>query len=206
MPSDVIPEGYMKNSVGHMVPLHKVSEVDKLRDELIVNLAHQANDINAILLSFKKEALDEISAFCQLSAEQHNKQIGGKKGNVQLTSYDGKYRIQRVVADVQTFDEQLQVAKDLIDEVSEEWTDGGPDDLKTVVDRFFRMNSNGNVNTQEIKLLFGMNVKHPKWIEAMGILRDSLTVIGQRSYVNVYQRVGDSTKYELISLALSGVE
>ena len=38
------------------------------------------------------------------------------KGNVTLTSYDGKYKIQRAIAEYLHFDERLQVAKELIDD------------------------------------------------------------------------------------------
>ena len=60
--------------------------------------------------------MNDVQAFVELSAEQYGAKLGGIKGNVTLTSYDGKYKIQRAIAEYLHFDERLQVAKELIDD------------------------------------------------------------------------------------------
>ena len=64
----------------------------------------------------KRAMFNDIRAFCDLSAEKYGISFGGSKGNLQLTSYDGKYRVLVAVNESISFDERLQVAKALIDE------------------------------------------------------------------------------------------
>jgi hypothetical protein len=78
----------------------------------------------ATLARFKAAAFGDIEAFIDLSAEQYQAQIGGKKGNLTLYSFDGRYRIQRANQDRITFDERLQAARVLIDECLTDWTEG----------------------------------------------------------------------------------
>lgn len=200
-----IPDGYWENTVGSLVPEHLIREIDKQRDQLVKELVAKAIDINQILSTFKQTAFADIQAFVQLSAEQYDVNIGGKKGNVTLYTYDGRYKIQRSVADTMSFDERIQAAKALILECGQDWTSESKPEAKVVIDHAFAVDKNGNLSVSRILDLRRLDIKDPRWIKAMQAIGESLQVIGSKAYVRVYERVGDSDQYKPIPLDLAAV-
>lgn len=94
-----VPKGFMKNSVGHLVPVSLVAPIDKQRDQLVQELIRKAVSVKEVLTSFKTQAFGDIAAFVDLSMEQYQAKLGGKKGNVTLFSFDGKYKVQFAVSE-----------------------------------------------------------------------------------------------------------
>jgi hypothetical protein len=104
----------MTDSQGRQVPVELVKEIDKLRDQTVRRIADEAMKMREVLGDFKKRIQDDIYAFVGISAEQYGKVWGGKKGNITLTTYDGKYRLVVAMNDTIIFDERLQIARELI--------------------------------------------------------------------------------------------
>ena len=64
-----IPEGYMRNPAGHLVPRDQVRQQDLLRDAVASKLAADAIEINRLLREFKALALGDIADLVKISAE-----------------------------------------------------------------------------------------------------------------------------------------
>lgn len=128
-----VPDGYMENALGHLVPVEQVREMDKARDELVREKVAKVKAMQAQLRALKLELMGDISAFVQLSAERYGAKVGGGKGNITLMSYDGRYQIKRQVSETLCFDEGLQAAKALIDECLREWCEQSPGELRANV-------------------------------------------------------------------------
>ena len=200
-----LPEGYMEDAQGRLVPIAMVKDIDRIRDELVKRLTAKAREVKALLQVFKDEAFMEIEQFIALSASDYDTEIGGKKGNVILMSFDGRYRVIRAVAENFVFDERLQVAKELIDQCLNEWTATSGPELKALVNDAFQVDRLGNVNAKRILSLRKFNIEDPRWIKAMSAINDSLTVAGSREYVRIYERVPESDRWEQIPLDVAGV-
>ncbi|KJR98766.1 MAG: sulfate transporter [Desulfobulbaceae bacterium BRH_c16a] len=200
-----IPEGYMEDARGHLVPESMVKDIDKIRDELVKGLVAKAKDVKAMLQVFKNAAFEEIEQFIELSASEYDTSLGGNKGNVTLMSFDGRYRVMRAVAESFVFDERLQVAKDLIDQCLNEWTASSGPELKALVNDAFSVDRAGNVNAKRILSLRKFNIEDERWLRAMAAINDSLTVAGSREYVRIYERVQDTDRWEQIPLDVAGV-
>ena len=205
MTNETAPEGYMKDAAGRLVPAEMVKDVDKVRDQLVRELILQARDVSAVLAKFKALSFSDIAAFVQLSAEQYEAKVGGDKGNVTLHSFDGRYKIVRQVQETLRFDERLQAAKTLIDECLTEWVATARPELKVIVNDAFQVNKEGDVNTDRVLSLRRYDIKDEKWLRAMDAIAESLQVIGSRSYVRFYERVGDTDRYVAIPLDLATV-
>lgn len=199
------PAGYMKDATGRLVPEEMVKPVDKLRDQLVNELVLQARDVNAVLQKFKSIAFADIAAFVQLSVEQYGAKVGGDKGNVTLFSYDGEFKIVRQVQETLRFDERLQAAKALIDECITGWAEGARPEIKVLINDAFQVNKEGAVQTDRVLALRRLAITDEKWLRAMDAISESLQVVGSRSYLRVYQRVGETDRYEAISLDLASV-
>jgi hypothetical protein len=199
------PAGFMTNARGHLVPVSKVAEIDKLRDQTVRNLVDMANELSRALGAFKVQAFSDISAFCQTSAEQYDAKVGGDKGNVTLQSFDGRFKVIRSLQESISFDERLQAAKALIDECITGWAKDSSDEIKVLVNDAFQVDKQGSVSTNRILGLRRLKIEHPTWRRAMDAISDSLQVVGSRSYVRIYQRVGDTDRWEPIALDLATV-
>lgn len=200
-----ILEGYRENAKGDLVPIAKIKEIDLMRDQLVNEIVQQAQELNGSLAGFKNNVFGEIAAFVQISAEQYGAKLGGHKGNVTLTSYDGRYKIQRAYAETLVFDERLQAAKALIDECINHWVEGANDNIRILVMRAFEVDKEGNINTTQVLSLRQYKIEDQNWHKAMDAIGESLRVAGSKAYVRIYQRVGDSDQYAPISLDLAAV-
>ena len=139
MTQKTIPTGYMEDAQGRLVPIETVKEIDRLRDQTVLEIVSQAKEVNDILAKFKAGVFGDIEAFIQLSGEKYGVQMGGKKGNVSLLSFDGRYKIQRAIAESLVFDERLQVAKELIDQCIHEWSEGSRAEIRALINDAFQV-------------------------------------------------------------------
>ena len=112
-------EEYMTDMQGRQVPLELVSDVDKLRDQTVREVIKRVMGMKKTLNHFKSILRDDIFAFINLSAEKYGKKYGGVKGNITLSTYDGKYKILIANNEMLEFDERLQIARELIGECLE---------------------------------------------------------------------------------------
>lgn len=202
---DQIPAGYMQNALGHLVPIEQVRESDRLRDESVIKLAFWALKLEKELIALKMMMSQEIADLISISAEQYQVKLGGKEGNVQLHSFDGRYRVERVRAKNISFTEELQAAKQLIDDCITEWADGANGNLLALVNRAFKPNANGEMKTAAVLDLLRLDIEDDKWKRAMEALKDSIQTTGATTYIRVYERVEGSDKYRHINLNIAAV-
>lgn len=200
-----IPAGFMQNARGHLVPETKVADIDKLRDQTVRQLVDLAAELSSALAAFKQRAFSDIGAFVETSAEQYGAKLGGEKGNITLQSFDGRYKVIRSLQESISFDERLQAAKALIDECITNWAKGSTDEIKVLVNDAFQVDKEGGVFASRVLGLRRLKIEDPKWLRAMDAISDSLQVVGSRSYVRIYQRVGDTDRWEPIALDLAQV-
>jgi len=201
-----IPEGYLKKHNGTLVPKDQVKELDLLRDELVSNIAATFIAERETLRQLKQTVLDEIAAFVQLSAEQYDTKLGGKKGNINIMSFDGAYKVSVQISEYIIFDERLQVAKALIDECIHDWSNGADDKILTLVNDAFQVDKQGNVSTSRILGLRRLKIEDDKWQQAMQAIADSMTTAGSKTYIRAYERVGSTDQWKVISLDFAALE
>ena len=199
-----IPSGFMKDNQGRLVPLANIEEIDKERDALVREIIAKAKAVSGVLDKFKGETLNDIQAFVELSAEKYGVARGGLKGNVELATYDGEYKVTRAISDVLAFDERILAAKELIDECLHEWTEGSNSNLRAVVNHAFRVDKKGNLNVKNILSLRRVAIVDDKWKRAMAAISDSIQATSTREYIRVYKR-DDHGKYAQLNLDVSGV-
>ncbi|NHC05920.1 DUF3164 family protein [Azonexus fungiphilus] len=198
--STTTPQGYLENASGHLVPIDKVRPIDLARDSLVREIVEKAKAVSANIAEFKVATFGDIAAFVQLSAEQYGAKIGGNKGNVTLLSYDGRYKVQRAISETISFDERLQAAKALIDECITDWAASSRPEIQALVGDAFQVDKEGNINTGRVLGLRRLDINDERWLRAMQAVGEALQVVGSKSYVRVYERVGDTGEYQPIPL------
>ena len=197
---------YKENAQGALVPVSKIKVIDMMRDELVCKVAQSFKEKRDELTELKDNIMSEIYAFIEQSASQFDTKIGGKKGNVTLTSYDGKLKIQIHISEYISFDERLQVAKALIDECIHAWAAGANDNIMALVNDAFQVDKEGKVSTARILGLRRLNIEDAKWQQAMTAIADSMQTIGSKTYIRVYARENQDAEFKQISLDFAKLE
>lgn len=198
-------EGGMFDPKGRWIPNRLIKPVDLARHQLVVEIAEEARKTSEVIKAFKQCAMDDITAFLELSAEQYGAKLGGAKGNLTLLSFDGRFKIIRSTADQLAFDERLQVAKALVDECIHEWAAGSRDEIRALVEHAFQVDKEGKVSAERVLSLRRIGIKHAKWTAAMEAISDSVRVVASKAYLRVYERVGETNEYVPISLDAASV-
>ena len=200
-----IPDGYRMDAQGRLTHEDMIKPVDLERDRLVRHLVDRAQELSDELSEFKAVCFGDIEAFIEMSAEEYGAKIGGKKGNVSLLSFDGRYKIQRAVQESINFDERLQAARALIDECLTEWTEGARPEVVALVNDAFRTDTKGEIRTARVLALRRLEITDKRWQQAMKAIGEACQVVGSKSYIRVYERVGDTDQYKPISLDIAGV-
>jgi hypothetical protein len=200
-----VPEGYKEDGTGALRPVETIKKIDLLRDDLVMEIVNKAKIKRDELVTLKAEIYGDIESFVDLSSEQYGVKRGGKKGNVTLTSFDGKYKLIKANADNVVFDERLQAAKALIDECLAEWSKGAHPGLVTIVNDAFRTDQKGELRTNRVLALRRHDINDIRWKNAMDAIADSLQVVGSKTYIRVYERIGQTDRYKQIPLDIAAV-
>lgn len=201
-----VPDGFMQDSRGRLVPEVNVRPSDKLQDELVRRLHHEAEPVRQFMMDFKRLCFTEIHAFLDLVAEQYGTKIGSDKGNVTLTSYDGTLRVTVAVGNVISFGPEIKPAKVLVDNCLSRWSEGANANLKAVVLDAFDVDRQGSMNVGKILALRRLDIDDDEWKRAMQAISDSVCVDVTKDYVRLHRRGSVDAKWELVSFDLSKLE
>jgi len=202
---EIVPAGYWKDANGSLVPVAKIKDIDKQRHQCVTQLAEEAKKASAALMSFKLCAMQKVQDFVDQSLAQYEVKHGGKKGNITLVSFDGRFKISRTMQDSITFDERLQAAKALVDECVKAWSKGSNDNIKVLVNNAFQVDKAGSVNVGRILNLRTLKIEDEKWLRAMTAISDSMKVHSTKPYIRFYEldeRTGDYVPISLDVAAL----
>jgi len=197
-----IPQGYMEDTQGRLVPVESIKEVDIARNDLVLELMDKARCLSSTITEFKSTSMDDIQAFVELSAEKYGARLGGNRGNVTLHSFDGRFKLVRAIDEFIRFDERLHAAKALIDDCLKRWSDGSSAELRTIVNDAFQVDKAGRINTRRILGLRRINIEDETWQQAMQAISDSVQVINSKAYVRFYERQPDGS-YQQLNLSIA---
>lgn len=200
-----LPPGYRKDGQGRLIPESMIKPIDIERDRLVRHLVDRAGELSGELADFKAVAFGDIKAFIEMSFEEYGAKVGGKKGNVSLLSFDGRYKIQLAVQESIALDERLQAARSLIDECVNEWTKDARPEVVTLINDAFRADTKGEIRTARVLALRRLEIQDERWQRAMQAIGEACQVVGSKSYIRIYERVGDTDQYQAISLDIAAV-
>lgn len=194
---------YLRDAKGSLVPLSAVKAADLLMDEVVRAILVDAHAASAQIAAFKIATFERVSSLQALIAQDYGAQLGGKKGNTTLTSFDGCMKVQVQVSDLLEFGPELHAAKTLIDACLTEWASGGAEELRALVNRVFQVDKQGQINRAELFMLLRVEIQDERWKRAMDAIRDSIRVIGSRTYVRFYDRAAPDGPWRAVTVDLA---
>ncbi|WP_395672038.1 DUF3164 family protein [Inquilinus sp.] len=203
MTSSTIPDGYLRDAKGRLVPENLVRPSDKLQDQLVAKMLGHADELSAQIARFKAHCFDDVGSFVDLLAEQYGVTRGGGKGNMSFNSYDGTLKVVIAVADHLTFGPELQVAKGLVDECIAEWSQGSNDQIKMLVQHAFQVDKEGRVSREAIFALRRIEIEDERWKHAMAAIGDSVRIEGSKTYIRFYRRATPEDSWRPVTIDLA---
>lgn len=178
-----------KDARGQEVPEEYVPELDKKRDAMVLRVFGIVHKLETDMIEAKLKIITDLESF--LDERSKAAKVKGQewKGNLTLTSFDGKMKVERSMDDQIGFSEQLQLAKTVLDEWMRERLDGVDEALGMVISSAFNVDKHGRINTQALLKLMRLNIKDKKWLKAMALLKESITVTATRQYLRFVELV-----------------
>jgi hypothetical protein len=197
-------QGYMTDAQGRRVPEEMVKDIDKERDKAVRRIAARAMEMKGVLTEFKKQTHDDIMSFVSQSAGQYGVKWGGRKGNISLTTYDGRYKLIVAMNDNINFDERLQVAQELIGKCLTKWSEGARAEIRVLVNDAFQVDKQGKISTARVLGLRRLDIQDADWKKAMAAINDSIKVIGTKQYLRIYER-DEKGEYQMVPLDVAAL-
>lgn len=191
---------YMTDAKGALVPIELIKASDKLIDDQVRKIMGHASNLSAQIARFKQHTLDDVADLMALLLQDYQTKIGGEKGNVSLTSYDGTLQVRLQVQERLTFGPELQAAKANVDAYLTELTEDSGPELRGIVAHAFRTDQAGLVNRAELFRLLRYEIADARWQAAMKAIKDSIRVEGTKEHVRFYQRPTARAKWEAVTI------
>jgi hypothetical protein len=179
---------YLNDGAGRLVPVETIKPTDLLMDETVRKIAGFARDLSAQIGRFKGHTFEDVGAYQAILSQEYGAKVGGAKGNLTLTSFDGLLKVTVQVADQFEFGPELQEAKKLIDGCLMEWASDSRVEICALVNRVFNVEKEGKINRAELFMLLRVDIPDERWQSAMTAIRDSIRVIGSKSYIRFHER------------------
>lgn len=178
---------FREDSRGAWMPESSIKPQDILKDDLVESAADKIVDMRDKMKQLNQEIKDEIRAYIELIGEKYGVRLKGNKGNITLTSYDGKTRIVISISESIYLDENVIAAKELIDEYLEDEIKDASFDIKQLVTSAFRVKQ-GVLDVRSILKLRSLRIEDERWKKAMDIIADSIVVKSSKSCLRLYKQ------------------
>jgi hypothetical protein len=180
---EVGADKFMRDAKGNLIGLGQIKPQRVLEDEMVRKVMRFATDLSAQIARFKGHTFEDLAAFQSLLEQQYGAKAGGPKGNVTFSTFDDSMRVEVKIADQIAFGPELQAAKRLVDECLKEWGADSHEALRSLVNRVFSVEKEGQINRGELFSLLAMEIADERWQSAMEAIRDSIRVIGTKAYL-----------------------
>lgn len=170
--------GYWINGLGDPIPPKLVNDSEKKRENYIQRIGNRMLRAAAALEATKRQVeslVEEYIATLELPEDW--------KGNLEMTSYDGSFKIVVQQNPVMEFTDKLLTAKAKLDELLNKWTAGSRDELKIIVNNAFVARSKGQIDKRAVLALRNLKIQDPEWQEIMNMISESVTVTSRRQYI-----------------------
>lgn len=192
------------NHRGQSIPRQYITAADKKKEQTVGKLFRQAESLSKKMKAFKDEAFDSVDAIYQQMLKEANIEPGKRKGNFTLTNFDKTAKIEVNVSDKIEFDDNIELAQIKLNEFLAAKTNGADPELAEIINNAFNT-TKGRLDSKRILSLFSYKITNPIWVEAMELIKKSITTNSSVRYMAFYYKETPESKYELLNLNFSNL-
>lgn len=199
-------EKSMMDAAGTVVPLKYVKAYDKQRDRVARRcLARWEKAREAIERVYADTEADLAEIEVAAAGGRTGMRGLGTKGNFQFMSFDGLIAVARSARYELSFDERLRMAQAMIEAIIKEKTSGIDADLTELLRNVFRPTSDGLLSQARVMGLFRLKIGHPKWAQAMELIRESIQSRKSKNLLSVKFKKSRDEEWESILLNVAAI-
>lgn len=204
---------YWLNRNGKYIPLKNVQKHMQRKDKVVDGIIGRVVSLRERMKREKLKIISDVNKYLSWHQRVILKEHGIKDkdhnfadGNVILSNYANTAAVELKINNMIVFDEQLQVAKKMVDSCVKRWSKGSRNEIRLLVDDAFNVDKKGKINTWMILRLTKYNINDKEWKAAMKIILDSMQVAGTRQYLNMKVRKDKDSKWQTINLSFSSLD
>ena len=199
------PKGYWRDARGNLVHQANLSRTDQDMDATTRKIHAFGGALSDQMWRFRQYTLDDIYQFVERVTERYGGHLGGRKGNVQLTTFDGCLRVQLAQAEHIVAGPEIAAAQAIVEECIDEWSKRSSLNLKALVNGAFKPDATGRVSVAQLLRLRRVEIDDGRWREAQRAIGDALRPVGKAEYVRLYRRANPTQPWEQVPLHLATV-
>jgi len=197
-------EKTMTDAAGAAVPVKYVKSYDKRRDLLARRIRTRWEVAQLILARVYRETAADVAEIEKLAASGRTGARGlGVKGNFQFQSFDGLIQVSRAARYEIRFDERLKSAQEIIEGIIREKTEAIDSDIAEMLRGVFRPTSDGLLSQARVMGLFRLKISHPRWSEAMDLIRESIESRKGKTLFSVRSKASRESEWKSIELDIA---
>lgn len=187
---------------GNEVPAQYVPKLDKDRERVTLKHLARAKKLSEQLEKFKTELLEECDAVYEQMLTDNNVS-GNSKGGFSISTFDRAAKIEISVQERIEFDDLISVAHEKIKLYLADKMQGVDADLQQIITQAFETRK-GRMDVKRILGLFRLKINHPLWLEAMELIKNSITRNNSKRYARIWEKDANG-EYKNIELNFSSI-
>lgn len=187
---------------GNTVPAQYVPQMDKKKERVAERALKNALKLNKALTKWKRDTLKECDDIFEKMMADHNLKSKGK-GNYSITSFNKDIKIEVTLQERIEFDDQIQVAQAKINEYLKFKTGDTDQEIQQLINLAFKT-TKGRLDAKRVLSLFSLKITHSLWVEAMDILKASISRNVSKRYLRVWHKDAMG-EYKSIDLNISSI-
>lgn len=170
---------------GNVIPADRIRDDEKLREWVVAECQKEVRKAQEVTRNAKARISDLVETYLNDVAKKG--ELENWKGSAIISSFDGKFKVQRSKDDRIDFDENLQIAKQHIDLAIKSWSSTSDPNLAILIQEVFNVDKKKTVNKNRIMGLLRYDFKDEHWITAMDYLKKSIQVVNSKEYYNFFE-------------------
>lgn len=188
---------------GNKVPREYVPDFERQKEGVVSKIYSDATAISKRLAKFKKDAFALVDAQYALMLKNANIELGERKGNFTITSFDKSVKIEINVSDRIEFDENIEFAQEKFREFIALKTQGSDIELAELVNNAFSTRK-GKLDTKRVLSLFSYKISHPVWLEGIEFVKRSMSSNSSVRYMEISAK-DEMGEYQSVKLNFSSI-
>lgn len=207
-----IPDGFLMDSKGNLIAEGNVRIQDRLTDQTVRAIFGFARDLSEQIARFKGHTFDDIETLLSILREEHGiEKSRSQRGDITLTSFDGLLKVTISTQDNIDFGPEITIAKEGLDALIEEWSEGASEQLRALTATAFDTSKTGRINRDAMFRLrrLEFNTKDgepdPRWEAVQELITDSIRSLGSKSYIRIHTRETTDGAWTMLPLNLARV-
>lgn len=191
------------NRNGKPIPMKNIPKHIRRRDKTVGAIMKLALKLQERMKSDKAKMHKLVNDYCKYVAEVKDSSDLTPEGNLQLSDYANLNLVSLYQNQIIGFDEQLNVAKGIINKCLVKWSKGSNVNLRIIVDNAFKIDNKGNLNRATILGLTQIEINDKNWQKAISLIKSSIFTKDTKQYLKIAMRSDTKQKFEGVTLDMS---